>query len=213
MSELRLRYQTVEFNHHDIHVRSLRDNQQFSDPMGIAEDLGISSAQWPLFGVLWDSGVVLAHFMDNYDTHNKRVLEVGCGIGLSSLLLNQRHDDISATDYHPDAAVFLQANTELNHGRDIPFERNDWAEDDSTLGTFDLIIGSDLLYEVEHIPLLSTFINRHANTHCDVIVVDPGRGNHAKFSKAMVALGYRHSQHKPDGFSGQIIQFHRSASS
>jgi hypothetical protein len=34
----------VEFGREDIHVRSLRDNQQFADPDGEAADLGISSA-------------------------------------------------------------------------------------------------------------------------------------------------------------------------
>ena len=58
MSPVRVRYQTIEFENLDVHVRSLRDNQQFSDPLGEAEALGISSAQWPLFGVVWPSGEV-----------------------------------------------------------------------------------------------------------------------------------------------------------
>ena len=56
MSSLRFRYQTLEFGNADIHVRSLRDNQQFSDDDDIALKLGISSATWPLFGVVWASG-------------------------------------------------------------------------------------------------------------------------------------------------------------
>ena len=41
-------------------IRSLLDRQQFSDPLGVAERLGISSATWPLFGLLWPSGAQLA---------------------------------------------------------------------------------------------------------------------------------------------------------
>ena len=37
----------------------------------------------------------------------KRILEVGCGIGLSSLILNRLNADITATDYHPEAEKFL----------------------------------------------------------------------------------------------------------
>lgn len=33
-------------------IRSLLDRQQYSDPLGAAERLGISSASWPLFGLL-----------------------------------------------------------------------------------------------------------------------------------------------------------------
>lgn len=63
MTTLRLRYQTMEFGGMDIHLRTLRDNQEFSDDDGIAEALGISSATWPLFGIVWPSGQILAHLM------------------------------------------------------------------------------------------------------------------------------------------------------
>ena len=41
-------------------IRSLLDRQQYADPQGLAERLGISSAAWPLFGLLWPSGRHLA---------------------------------------------------------------------------------------------------------------------------------------------------------
>ncbi len=41
------------------------------------------------FGVVWPSSEVLANFIFDYDFKNKRILEVGCGIGLSSLILNR----------------------------------------------------------------------------------------------------------------------------
>lgn len=216
MSALRLRYQTLEFENLDIHIRSLRDTRQFSDSDGMAEELGISSAVWPLFGVIWVSGEVLAHLMRDFRIEGKRILEVGCGIGLASLVLNHRHADITATDYHPEAEKFLKENVRLNQGEEIPFVRTGWADEDSTLGTFDLLIGSDLLYESNHADLLSTFINRHANPHCHVVLVDPGRGNHARFSKKMVALGYTHSQNSQEEdtrltrpFNGKILHYQR----
>ena len=44
----------------DLVIRSLLDRQQFADHDGAAERLGISSAAWPLFGLLWPSGALLA---------------------------------------------------------------------------------------------------------------------------------------------------------
>jgi predicted nicotinamide N-methyase len=196
MTSVRVRYQTHEFGELDIHIRSLRDKQEFSDPLGEAEALGISSAQWSLFGVIWDSSMVLAHEMAHFDIQDKRILEVGCGMALSSLLLNARDADITATDYHPEAGSFLAENVRLNNGARIPFLRTGWDNLNDGLGLFDVIIGSDLLYEAEHIELLSEFINRHTKPSCEVIVVDPGRGRHASFSKKMVNLGYSHSQRK-----------------
>ncbi len=216
MTTVRLRYQTIEIDNTDIHVRSLRDKQQFSDTLGEAEALGISSAQWPLFGVIWESSEILAHEMAHFAFKDKRILEVGCGIALSSLLLNTRHADITATDIHPEAGSYLAENVRLNNGRKIPFLRTSWEDSCDGLGRFDVIIGSDLLYERAHIELLSNFINQHANPECEVILVDPGRGNHAAFSKKMVKLGYSHNQHKSEysdlltrEFKGQVLRYSR----
>ncbi len=213
---LRIRYQTIEFNNTDIHVCTLRDNQQFDDPQGTAEKLGISSASWPLFGVLWPSGLVLAHFISAFPTHGKRILEMGCGMALSSLLLNDQNADITATDYHPEAEFFLQRNTLLNQGKEIDYQRVDWSDESDELGLFDLIIGSDILYEHEHIKMVADFINTHANPQCEIILTDPGRGNKNKLGTLMQQYGYSYTAIKPEHtdyldepFKGHILKFWR----
>lgn len=45
MTTPRIKYQTLEFDDYDIHIRSLRDKNEYSDQFGVAELLGISSAQ------------------------------------------------------------------------------------------------------------------------------------------------------------------------
>jgi predicted nicotinamide N-methyase len=120
---LRYRYQTIELCGHDIHFRSLRDRRQYEDELGEAEMIGISSASWPIAGLVWPSEEVLAELMADYPIEGRRILEVGCGIGLACLLLNERHADISATDIHPNCGDNLQHNTQLNNGQHIPFLR------------------------------------------------------------------------------------------
>ncbi|WP_339137337.1 MAG: methyltransferase domain-containing protein [Candidatus Electrothrix sp. GW3-4] len=213
---LRIRYQTIEVGSIDIHLCTLRDRQQFSDPDRVARDLGISSAAWPIFGVVWPSSIVLAHYMLGYKIEGKRILEIGCGMALSSLLLNERQANITATDYHPEVECFLERNTLLNNGQNIAFERVDWADDKSQLGLFDVIIGSDLLYEDQHVQLLADFIQNHARPQCEVIIVDPGRGRKSKLSTRMIGYGFTssHVQPKDTGyleqvFKGYIIEFFR----
>jgi predicted nicotinamide N-methyase len=193
-AELHYRYQTIEIGGLNIHVRTLLDLHQFSDPDNEALKLGISSERWPLFGLLWASGEALANLMLEQDIEGKRILEVGCGIALASLVLNHRGGDISASDIHPQVGEFLLENTRINQDVPIPFFQGDWEDESSGLGGFDLIIGSDLLYERSHVIPLAGFIDRHANPSCEVILVDPGRGHHANFSKKMVSLGYTHEQ-------------------
>lgn len=218
MPAVRLLYQTIEVGAGDIHLRTLRDTQQYPDDAGIAESPGISSANWSLFGVVWGSGRILAQLMCNQAVEGKRVLEVGCGIGLASLVLNRRSADITATDHHPEAQAFLAENVRINQGRPIPFARAGWADADCGIGTFDLVIGSDLLYESGHAELLAAFIERHARPSCDVVMVDPGRGHHARFSRCMASLGYLHAAASPGddtfadaSFRGRVLRYTREA--
>ncbi|PLY10533.1 MAG: histidine kinase [Arcobacter sp.] len=219
MPKIRYTYQTIEFDTMDIHVKTLKDKQQYDKKCDLNPTFGISSANWSLFGVIWPSAIILANLMDDYNIKDKRILEVGCGIALSSLVLNHRNANITTTDFNPEVEVFLTENTRINNGEKIPFECANWANNNDTLGKFDLIIASDVLYEKFHLEDLSRFLNEHTNESCEIIIVDPGRGNHAKFSKMMVALGYVHSQSEPlntedyldEPFNGQIIKYSKKS--
>ena len=213
---LRFRYQTFEFGDKDVYLRSLRDTQQYSDPNGEALELGISPANWALFGVVWDSSHVLAGIMADFDIDGKRILELGCGMALSSLLLNRRGGDITATDYHPEAGPFLRANTLLNDDSDIPFFRADWNHPGTQEGHFDLIIGSDILYENFILPSLARFIHEHAKPRCEVLIVDPGRKQQGAFSKVMSPYRFTCERKAAEDvagldkpFTGSVLTFSR----
>ncbi|MCH9687496.1 MAG: methyltransferase [Deltaproteobacteria bacterium] len=219
MPPVRFRYQTLDIGEFDIHVRTLRDKLQYSDEGGRAEALGISLANWPMFGVVWDSGEALARLMVDYDVAGRRVLEVGCGIGLASLVLNQRHADITATDHHPEAGAFLQTNVGLNGGAPIPFVRTGWTDALVRLPRFDLIIGSDLLYERGHPEALSMFIDQHSHPCCEVIIADPGRHQGGRFTRSMTGFGYDRqpcaspSMEPSTPFVGQMLRYTRTVQS
>ena len=214
---MRIRYQTIEFGELDIHICSLRDRQQIRDDHGRAEAVGVPQAHWSLFGVVWASSRVLANFMFDFDMAGKRILEVGCGTALSSLLLNKLHQDITATDHHPDAEAMLQRNVALNGDTAIPYLRTGWEDDDTSLGLFDLIIGSDVLYESDNLNTLARFIDTHATPHSEVVIVDPGRGQVGRFSKHMAGYGYACEQSPVCGdagigedYRGRILQYQRT---
>lgn len=174
----------------DYRVRALIDKQQFSDADGAAERAGISSATWPLFGVLWPAGRVLAEEMSHFPVAGKRILEIGCGLGLASLVLQRRGADITASDHHPLAEEFLAANAALNGLEPVRFRLAQWSGPNPELGTFDLIIGSDVLYERDHVGLLADFLALHANPQAEVLITDPGRNHGNALSRALATQGY-----------------------
>lgn len=208
----------VRMGGRDYHVCALQDNQQFADPDGSAERAGVSSAQWPLFGQVWPSGLVLAEAMSTHEVAGLRILELGCGLALSSLVLQQRGADITASDLHPLAEAFLLDNAYRNGLPPIAYRDLPWAVPDDTLGHFDLIIGSDILYERDHAALLAALVQRHALPHSEVVIADPGRGNGGAFGKAMHLLGYttseRRCRFKPADvapFRGRLLYYRRDA--
>ena len=57
-------------------------------------------------------------------------------------------------------------------------------------GLFDLIIGSDVLYERDDHGHLAGFILRHAAPAAEVLIVDPNRSNRPAFSRRLAAQGF-----------------------
>lgn len=216
MSAYLTRLLDIRIGGHDFQVRALKDLQQFHDPDGAADQAGISSALWPLFGQAWPAGRILADEMTHHDVAGKRVLEVGCGLALASLVLQQRGADVTASDHHPLAGPFLAGNAELNGLPEIPYCDLRWERPDEALGLFDLIIGSDVLYERGHAGLLAALVQRHAQPNMEVLITDPGRGNSGAFSRAMSALGFvpteRRLQFKDEEtppFRGRLLKYLR----
>ena len=52
-------------------------------------------------------------------------------------------------------------------------------------GQFDLIMGSDVLYERDARASLASFLDRHAGQGAQIWIVDPNRGNRSTFHKQM----------------------------
>lgn len=209
---------TLDFGGHAYRIRALVDAQQFSDPDHAAERQGISSAQWSLFGHVWPCGRLLAEAMSKHEIADLRILEVGCGLGLASLVLHHRGADITASDCHPLAEVFLAYNAALNALTAVRYRTLPWATNNETLGRFDLIIGSDVLYERGQVELLAAFLARHAQPACEVLIADPGRGNGGAFTRALVAQGYVGSELRGrmddddlPPYRGRLLRYMRTA--
>ncbi len=171
-------------------LRVLSDHQQFADPDGHGQRMGISSAQWSLFGQLWPAGRLLAQAMHRIDIQGKRILELGCGIGLASLVLQRRGADVVASDVHPLAESFLAYNAAFNQLPAVHYRQMRWDRPLPTLGDFDMIVASDVLYERDHATLLASVVERHARPSAEVVVTDPGRGNSAPFTRMLATQGF-----------------------
>jgi len=217
----------------DLLIRSLLDKQQFSDPQGDAERLGISSSLWPLFGLLWPSGMHLAVRLGARATAaNERILEIGCGLGLASLVGHRAGADVTASDCHPLAGRFLAENLLLNALGPMKYRHGQWAASvqprdaiDARApaivhGRFDLIVGSDVLYERDERGTLADFIAGLAAPAAEIWIVDPNRGNRSAFHRHMARHGFEMQETILDeaatpellAYKGRMLTYQRAAS-
>lgn len=190
----------------DLVIRSLLNLQQYDDPDGDAGRAGISSAAWPIFGSLWPSGAYLAARLAARPVcATERILEIGCGLGLASLVGHRRGADVTASDCHPLAGTFLQENLRLNGLLPMKYRYGRWGSVDlrglpsavdiqwhaalrnecAVAGRYELIIGSDLLYERDERGDLARYIALHATHDAEVWIIDPDRGNRPAFHRHM----------------------------
>lgn len=218
MLNYHLKRETIRVCLDDFNICSLLDNQQFDKDDLEAAALGITSSNWSLFGIVWPASQILAAELSADNFTGKRVLEIGCGIGLASLVLHKMGVDITASDYHPRAQEFLDRNVSDNNLPPIKFQKVDFEKENQVLGKFDLIIASDILYQPHHAKVVANFISTHSANDVEVILVDPGRENRSKFTLNMTALGYSHqfkrfNQTLAAGIKckGQILHYHRQS--
>lgn len=135
------------------HLDRLLASSQLRDPI---RDL-------PLWAKVWPSSLVLGRFLRNFSPQGKTLLELGCGMGVTSLVAaSYGFGAIAATDINADALDFTRANVSKNdlaaliNVRYLDVTRP--AE-----GQWDYIAASELLYlEQLHRPLLK-FLGCHLN--------------------------------------------------
>ena len=96
----------------------------------------------PYWAELWPAARALAEVLP--DVSGLRVVELGCGLGLPSLVAAAKGASVTAIDWSPDAVELLLANAARN-GLELRAEVRDWREPWDE--RFDLALAADVLYE------------------------------------------------------------------
>ncbi len=127
----------------------------------------------PYWAELWPSGLALARHVAGLELVGRRVLELGCGLGLPSLAAALRGAHVLATDWADAAIELLRRNAERN-GVSLRTARVRWSEPEPLLraAPWDLVLGADLLYEERNAEELAELLPQLGG---DVLLAEPGR--------------------------------------
>lgn len=112
-------------------------------------------AQFPLWAKIWPAAVVLAEWIALLKPDpQKTLLEIGGGLGLTSIVAASCGHRITFSEGNADALRFARASAGLNPGSPFPIVAHDWSRP-AEIGRFDLLLGSEVVYREADIPLLA----------------------------------------------------------
>ncbi len=158
------------------------------------QDLSLAEEHCPYFGVMWEAGIGLSQHLTQSLCEGKKIIEIGCGLALPSFVASRFGGKVLATDFHVDVPKFLNINQEKNQ---ITFQYQvmNWREHlkiegDHSFGQFDLVLGSDILYESQHPEQVARALLSLLKPGGKILLSDPGRAYVQKFISAMQELGF-----------------------
>jgi predicted nicotinamide N-methyase len=131
----------------------------------------------PYWAELWPSAIALSRIAAARELTGVRVIELGCGLGLPSVVAARRGAEVLATDWSEEALGVAALNAERNGAR-LETARLAWGDDLPVGGRWDLVLGADLLYERRNVEQLLALLPRLGP---EVLLADPGRPALAAF--------------------------------
>jgi predicted nicotinamide N-methyase len=136
----------------------------------------------PYWSEIWPSGVALADaiYVNQELVSGKRVLELGCGVGITAIAALDAGANLIATDYSPDSLLLSRYNTLVNAGREPDTLRINWRNPSPLLFNlagdgFPVVLAADVLYEERDVAPLLALLDRLVAPNGLLWLAEPGR--------------------------------------
>jgi predicted nicotinamide N-methyase len=113
--------------------------------------------KFPFWAKIWEASLVLADYVATLESP-KKILELGAGLGVPSLVAAKFGHDVLATDYEELPLEFIKLSAKENNLK-VKTKILDWRNPDFSQ-KFDLIIGSEIVFRKSLFePLIELFKN------------------------------------------------------
>jgi predicted nicotinamide N-methyase len=155
----------------------------------------------PYWARPWPAGTLLATALATDPPRpGRRVLELGCGLGLPSIVAARSGAVVLATDGAPDAVAYAAHGLALNEVQaDVAVV--DWNEHGKALaerGPWDLVLASDVLYTRQNVEVALRLFPRLLGLGGELLVADPDRAGARDFLAAARATFHLWSRRDGD---------------
>ena len=147
----------------------------------------------PYWAELWASAVAMSGYLvDNQHliTPSVIVTELGCGLGLPSIIAGKLGADVCLTDYDADALDFAKLNWEQNlPHKKARSQQLDWRNTDPSVKA-DLLLASDVAYEKRAFEPLLTAFKTLLKPNGTILITEPNRPVSTAFFSNLHTVGY-----------------------
>ncbi len=177
----------LSLKNRDWHITAASNQSAIFD---IAEDLD----HFPYGYLLWESAIGLAQFMEVEPSRvaGKRVLELGAGLGLSSMVARSLGAEVWQTDHLPGVLAVARHNSQQNEIEGIQQFSADWRTWRHT-EQYDVLLGADILYEKQIQFALEQVFRTALAPHGTLLLSDPQRSQSFLFIAELENRGWRFS--------------------
>ena len=151
----------------------------------------------PYWAELWASAVAMSEYLvenQQLTTSPVKVTEIGCGLGLPSIIAGKLGAEVCLTDYDMDSLDFAKQNWTKNlPHKNARFQQLDWRNPDPSVAA-DLLLASDVAYEKRAFePLLKTF-QQLLKPNGTILLTEPNREMFKPFISSLDTEGYAFKQ-------------------
>ncbi|MCK4754731.1 MAG: methyltransferase domain-containing protein [Calditrichia bacterium] len=142
----------------------------------ISEEEFKKDERLPYWADIWPSAIALSEYvLENQKVFKgKKILELGCGLGLVGITVTAIGGDVLFTDYDPHALRFTQTNFKRNFSRPASVQLLDW-RNPSHSESFDIILAADILYEKRWLGPVLNILDKKLTMHGIAYIADPDR--------------------------------------
>ena len=155
----------------------------------ISEADYVRDERLPYWADVWPSSLILAKRLAPEAGGGRTLLELGCGLGIVCLTAMRSGFTVVASDYYDDALRFTRANAWRNLHREPAVRMIDWRALPADLGTYDMIVAADVLYEMAYAQLVADALAAALAAGGTAIIADPGRIAVDQFIEACESRG------------------------
>ncbi len=194
MNEIKFFQDSIKISDHSFILERVNNLDELVDE--ISDELFNQDERLPYWAELWPSAFALSEFiLENKNIFkNKTILELGCGMGLTTMALSLTNPgQIIATDYEQQALDSTKKNFDLNNISQLPsFRLLDWREPELTK-KYKIIVASDVAYEERFFqPLIDLFKN-YLEPKGEIILAEPNRTIAKTFFGKLVLSGFSYT--------------------